>query len=193
MKKKLAITVFILFILCFPLMLIKNNTSNVYVSNTEIESAIRKHYGDVEVSIKSVADIENKKLVLGLINDAKLLKAEFESRDKKNYSFVSLASGTSKPYRSDILETSQGSYLVVMGINYDMRIKNILVDLGRLNNGQYIGKYEELLKVPQKEFYIVYKKLDGSDTIKYGINQMILKDAQNKDITKKIKEMYKCK
>ena len=99
-----------------------------------------------KIEIKQELNLDNKKYVLFVINNS-LGRAEFTKGFNNKYEIDGAGYGGGSYYCAEVFKTNKGKYLIMTGVNYNMKIAYSKV---LLEGNEY------KISIPQQEYFIAY-------------------------------------
>lgn len=180
MKKKLLNLILIAIILIILIVAISysssyNITNDVSIIENNIKRIINKHNEDIE--IKEELNLYNKKYIL-LTIDNYLGEAVLKRGVNGKLKIESVTYGTNF-FKHNIYKTDNGKYMVLKGINPEMKIHYIRVVL---------DSKEYIIDIPQdNEYFIAYCKVPNNTLNEYiEIDKVTFFDKNYIDITSEV-------
>ncbi|KGM94748.1 hypothetical protein Z968_11095 [Clostridium novyi A str. 4552] len=153
---------------------IKNNTNDIQKAIEDfINRGLAKKAFNCEVI--NTKDIDNKKIVL--YKDSKFLGYGELKKGINNKYKVETTGSSSSEFMDEIIETSNGKYIVVVGGKHNTNLKRILIN--------YTDKKYNI-DIPNEEFYIAYTKANKDIDMQCKRDYTKFFNDKNEDITDEI-------
>lgn len=153
---------------------IKNNTNDIQKAIEDFRNrGLPKK--DFNCEVINTKDIDDKKIVL--YKDNKSLGYGELKKGINNKYKVETTGASSNEFIDEIIETSNGKYILVVGEKHNTNLKRILIN--------YTDKKYNI-DIPNEEFYIAYTKANKDIDMHYKRDYTKFFNDKNEDITDEI-------